>query len=131
MSRGHHPFSFSTCEHPLTRTQPLFQAFELLLHVNPPLPLFDRQNWTSTIRHLVKSHPDYVNLSQFVGPETADIVYPDISGAFTSFLIGKGYLNEKAWDGRKPQYLIEVKTTTGACHEPFYVSNNQYCQVCT
>lgn len=58
--------------------------------------------------------------------ETADLVYADTAGDFTDTLIGCGYLNHDEWHGARPKYYIEVKTTTGPCGTPFYMSGNQY-----
>lgn len=57
--------------------------------------------------------------------ETADIVYPDVQGEFTTLLIDNGYLGEE-WRAARPKYLLEVKTSTGPLATPFYMSKNQY-----
>jgi len=63
------------------------------------------------------------------GRETADIVYDDHAGVFTEFLIDKGYLAPQTWRGCKPQYYVEVKSTTGPCGLPFFMSKYQYRRV--
>jgi len=62
--------------------------------------------------------------------ETSDIVYDDVGGVLTQFLVDAGYLDQGTWEGAKPEYSIEVKTTTGDCGDRFFVSSNQYSMVC-
>lgn len=99
-------------------------AFELLSQLN--LPGWDRANWQSTIRTYVTIHPEYTNMEAWNRRETADLVYPDTTGHFTDTLINCGYLDHDEWHGARPKYYIEVKTTTGPCGTPFYMSGNQY-----
>ncbi|KAI1859883.1 uncharacterized protein JN550_011802 [Neoarthrinium moseri] len=101
-------------------------VFELLSRMNPRLPRFSRDNWQSTIRKYVGKHPEYADMNPWNGRETADIVYKDASGVLTSTLIDHGYLDEDRWAERRPEYLIEVKTTTGPCETPFFMSKGQY-----
>ncbi|OQV07282.1 hypothetical protein CLAIMM_11737 [Cladophialophora immunda] len=101
-------------------------VFELLSHLNPSLPGFSRENWQSTIRSYVTSHPEYSTLHPWNGIETADITYADHDSTLTNLLIDKGYLASDTWAGARLQYYIEVKTTTGACETPFYMSKRQY-----
>ena len=84
------------------------------------------KNWESTIRNEVNAHENYAGLSAFTGRETSDIVYEDTSGAFTKILCDCHYLDPTIWLNKTPEYLIEVKTTTTACEDPFYVSAAQY-----
>ncbi len=58
--------------------------------------------------------------------ETADIVYDDVEGNLTRWLIDGGHLAEHEWQRARPQYFLEVKTTTGPCDWPFYMSKKQY-----
>jgi hypothetical protein len=58
--------------------------------------------------------------------ETADITYEDAQGTLTEFFIDKGYLKSDAWKGKKPNYFIEVKTTTRQCSMPLFMSKGQY-----
>lgn len=80
----------------------------------------------------MNAHPDYADLSRWSGRETSDIVYDDVSGTFTNLLIKKGYLPEKVylpeyhWENKTPRYFIEVKSTTGQCATPFFMSSGQY-----
>ena len=62
------------------------------------------------------------------GSETADITYRDVRSVFTSLLIEKGYL-EEVWREARPNYFIEVKTTTGLCGDRFFLSTGQYSRV--
>ncbi|OHF03687.1 hypothetical protein CORC01_01006 [Colletotrichum orchidophilum] len=101
-------------------------AYELLSHLTPPLPGFCMDDWRSTMREFVAVHPAYSYVTPWEGQETADIVYNDKFGVLTEILIDKGYLQRTKWIGKRPQYLIEVKTTPGAATRPFYVSKNQY-----
>ncbi|KAL5334193.1 hypothetical protein BJX70DRAFT_378796 [Aspergillus crustosus] len=100
-------------------------VFEILSHLDPPLPGFTRRNWQSTIRRLVNVHPDYRDLDPWDGRETADITYSDAGGVLTSLLIEKGYLVSR-WTDVTPRYYIEVKSTTSSWETPFYMSNSQY-----
>ncbi|CAH0058483.1 unnamed protein product [Clonostachys solani] len=98
-------------------------VFELLSALQ--LPGWSRGNWQSTIRKYVTEHPDYRDMEPWYQRETADIVYPDVQGEFTTLLIDNGYLGE-AWRAARPKYLLEVKTSTGPLATPFYMSKNQY-----
>ncbi|KAI1359962.1 hypothetical protein F5Y08DRAFT_349207 [Xylaria arbuscula] len=108
-------------------------VFEMLSHLNPVLPNFTRANWRSTIRKFVTAHPDYADMAPWTGRETADIVYPDVSGNFTSLLLDSGYFNRDnnagAWRAARPTYLIEVKTTTQSANAPFFMSRRQFQRV--
>ena len=101
----------------------------MLSRLDPPLAGFSRENWQSTIRSYVTGHPDYAGLQHWGGRETSDITYADYDSTLTALLIDKGYLPEDAWQGARLQYYIEVKTTTGPCHTPFYMSGDQYRRV--
>jgi hypothetical protein len=108
---------------------PITQVFELLSNLQPQLPGFSRANWQSTIRSYVAAHPEYSDMAAWAGRETADITYSDVEGAFTRLLIDKGYLGAETWAGARPHYFIEVKTTTGSCSTPFFMSRWQYRRV--
>jgi hypothetical protein len=91
---------------------------------------FSLGNWESTIRHLVSPHPDYTDITRWTGSrETADVVYDDVLGTFTTTLISRGYL-DRSWSECTPKYLLEVKTTTGPCQTTFFMSDSQYRLVC-
>ncbi len=101
----------------------------MLLRLQPGLPGFSREDWQSTIRGYAVAHPDYSDMEAWVGRETADITYSDFDGAFTRLLIDKGYLASETWADARPHYFIEVKTTTGPCSTPFFMSKYQYRRV--
>ncbi|KAL3459177.1 hypothetical protein BJX64DRAFT_265188 [Aspergillus heterothallicus] len=103
-------------------------VFETLSRVTPSLPHFSRDNWQSTIRKHVSIHEDYTDLEPWYGRETADITYTDSEGVFTALLIATGYL-DGSWTGAKPDYFLEVKSTTSDCEAPLYVSKAQYDRV--
>lgn len=86
-------------------------------------------NWRSNIREYVSEHPEYALIQPWGPRETDDIIYDDVEGKFTELLIENGYLKREAWDGKKPHYLIEVKTTTGLHDTKFYMSKAQYRRV--
>ena len=83
------------------------------------------------MRRYVLGHPEYADMGPWSGRETSDIVYDDVQGELTDFLTSRNYLSRDQWADRRPQYFIEVKTTTGACETPFYMSNGQYERVST
>ncbi|KAM0239528.1 hypothetical protein ACHAP5_008251 [Fusarium lateritium] len=99
-------------------------VFELLSKLE--LPDWSRENWQSTIRTYAAIHPDYAGLSQWCNRETADLVYIDSLGRLTNTLIDAGILTGDGWSGKRPKYYFEVKTTTGHCKTPFYMSGKQY-----
>ncbi|KAI0129810.1 hypothetical protein BJ170DRAFT_593357 [Xylariales sp. AK1849] len=101
-------------------------VFDPLSKMKSVLPGFGRMKWTSTIRKHVRKHPDYSDMIPWNGRETADIVYHDTTGALTGELEELAYLDEGFWVGARPRYYIEVKTTTGSCETPFYMSKDQF-----
>lgn len=116
----------------MTLTASFSQVFELLSRLG--LPAFSRNNWQSTIRECVRIHPDYADLAPWTGRETADITYRDSSGELTSLLADKGFMSHVSAEhltNARPQYFIEVKTTTLACETPFFMSKYQYERVCS
>lgn len=105
------------------------QVFELLKTLDPAIPEFSMENWQSTIRDYVKVHAEYSDITRWPGNrETADIVYADTTGALTKVLIDCDYLSS-SWEHARPNYLLEVKTTTGPCRTPFFMSRLQYQRV--
>lgn len=101
-------------------------VFELLKNLSPTLPDFSMANWRSTIRSYVSVHPEYADIQPWNHKETSDIEYSDSEGILTELLIDNGYLERNIWERRKPKYYLEVKTTTGPCEAPFYMSKSQY-----
>jgi hypothetical protein len=88
---------------------------------------FGLENWQSRIRGYVSVHPEYAELRNWPGREVADIMYKDNSGQFESWLRRTcRRLFPALPHGGEIQYLIEVKTTTGPCRTPFFMSGNQY-----
>lgn len=64
--------------------------------------------------------------------ETSDIVYYDWSLTLTRILLDNGYLPRhlrRPTGLTVPRYLIEVKSTTGACDNAFFMSKSQYRRV--
>lgn len=74
-------------------------------------------------------HPDYANIKSCMGDDRADIMFDDSTGELTGLLIDQGYLSRNEWQGARPRYYMEVKTTTGRLETPFYMSRAQYRQV--
>ncbi|KAF5604362.1 hypothetical protein FPCIR_908 [Fusarium pseudocircinatum] len=104
-------------------------VFELLSTITHALPGWSRDNWQSTVRHHASVHPDYNSLGNWYGSEQGDLFFDDKTGTFTSYLIDKGYL-EDSWRKERPEYYIEVKTTTSArLDTPFYMSKHQYARM--
>ena len=91
------------------------------------LPEFGLECWKSSIRHHVKSHPDYMDIENIYDRYAlTDIEYKDKEGKLTRFLIRKGHLDGSMWADKRPFYCIEVKATTSAnWQEPFYMSKSQ------
>jgi len=81
------------------------------------------------MRKYVTVHPDYANMPAWSGRETADITYDDTAGGLTAMLIDRGYLEQEEWCDARPRYFIEVKSTTGPCATPFFMSKHQYHRV--
>ncbi|KAF2103412.1 hypothetical protein NA57DRAFT_31443 [Rhizodiscina lignyota] len=97
-------------------------VFEVLKSL--ALPNFSLNHWQSTIRGRVSVHDDYQGIRNWIGTETADIVYHDYRSALTERLISLGYLGS-AWRARTPTYYIEVKSTLGLLEMPFFCSQPQ------
>jgi len=102
------------------------KVFEVLSQLDPGLHGWSRQNWQSRIRHYVAIHPSYIGMLSWLHLETADLTYEDTMGNLTAMLIDHGYLAEDEWRDARPKYFIEVKSTTGPCNTPFYMSKGQY-----
>ncbi|TGO71885.1 hypothetical protein BELL_0517g00020 [Botrytis elliptica] len=104
--------------------------FEVLKILN--LPLFNLENWRSSIRHRVTIHDDYKDMPYWSGLETSDIVYEDHGRKLTELLVANNYFDhveksdEKSEVKQLTTYYIEVKTTPGPLTAPFYCSQNQF-----
>lgn len=92
---------------------------------------FTIENWQSTIRHNVKVHPDYRDMSPWTGDEESDIMYTGRCPNLINFLV------DAAQPHTYPAFLnnglttdvnvhLEVKTTTGPCSARFFMSKCQY-----
>ncbi|KAJ6783075.1 hypothetical protein PWT90_06075 [Aphanocladium album] len=90
------------------------------------LPDWGPDNWQSRIRTYARAHPAHALLEPWTRSETSDLVYDDSEGYFTRKLMHWGYLAPEEWQGARPKYYFEVKTTTGPCRTPFYASGKQY-----
>ncbi|KAF1842835.1 uncharacterized protein K460DRAFT_367777 [Cucurbitaria berberidis CBS 394.84] len=106
-------------------------VFEVLSTLN--LPDFTQENWQSTIRGELQSATRYESMQNWVGRETADIVYTDHTGALTQYLRDNctGSFPEQIPIGHDHttmpiEYYLEVKSTTSACNTRFYLSSGQY-----
>ena len=90
-------------------------------------PEFGLENWQSGIREFANVHPEYIHLTNWQGYEVADFMYKDNTGRFENWLHHTCPQFFPPLPGNKTiDYLIEVKTTTGPCCTPFFVSGNQY-----
>lgn len=95
------------------------------------LTSFGYGDWRSKIRNEVIVHPKYANMRPWTEGETSDLVYKDNDSSLTRFLIVGGYLEAGIWAGAKPEYYIEVKTTTGEWNNQFFMNRKQYTMVCS
>ncbi len=102
----------------------LLQVYELLLKEG--LPGWNPDNWQSRIRTYARAHPAHALLEAWTRSETSDLVYDDSEGFPTGRLMAWGYLDTEEWQGARPTYYLEVKTTTGPCETPFFASGKQY-----
>jgi hypothetical protein len=100
------------------------------------LPNFTEANWRSTIRGELSRSTHFENMQNWVGRETADIVYKDQSGELTKYLRdhSEGIFPHQIpmdWDFtmHSIEYYLEVKTTPGRCGTRFYMSGGQYKRV--
>jgi hypothetical protein len=76
-------------------------------------------------------------MQDWVGRETADIVYQDRDGSLTQYLRDNcaGDFPDQIridhdFEAHPIEYYLEVKTTTSACSTKFYLSHLQYKRVC-
>ncbi|KAB8616631.1 hypothetical protein FH972_025966 [Carpinus fangiana] len=102
------------------------QAFETLLEQN--LPDFTRNQWQSTIRHLVNRVEGYRDLAKW-GGDDQDIVYLDKTGNLGSWLREHNHRSIPNFPRPAPggiRFWIEVKSTIGPCSNPVFMSSAQY-----
>lgn len=89
----------------------------LMKHVNN----FNENCWTSSMRNSVE------HMTPFTGDdrEHTDFTFQDSGGRWTSYLVGRGLPGALDWQAGPPRYHIEVKTTMGDLHTPFFMSHNE------
>ncbi|KZV84329.1 hypothetical protein EXIGLDRAFT_842290 [Exidia glandulosa HHB12029] len=90
-------------------------VYELLQNLLPDD--FGHENWTSELRV-------HAGFPPFEGEELADFQYRDTSGALTRAL----FASEPDLMDARPEYLIEVKSTSGGQSEPFHMKRRQFLQ---
>lgn len=124
----------SASSHALRSTLTTLQVFERLAALH--LPDFTEANWQSTIRGELARATRYAAMQNWVGRETADIVYTDRTGDLTRYLRREctgGFPEQIALDhdhvGVPIEYFLEVKSTVGACNTRFFLSGGQYKRV--
>jgi hypothetical protein len=108
------------------------KVFELLSHLDPPLPGFSMTNWKSNIGSYVDAHPEYIGLSSWRVSERADFVYTNESGALASMLASRGCLDRFDVDRlrrTRPTYYLEVKSTPYPYTTSFFMNGHQYRRV--
>ncbi|KAL8829788.1 MAG: hypothetical protein Q9191_001815 [Dirinaria sp. TL-2023a] len=98
-------------------------VFEFLLDILSPS--LSRANWRSKIRKHVCVHEKYSDMTSYEGTEKADIIYDDVDGKFTDYLIRHDKLDQDIWIDQKPRYFLEVKTTMQKCETRFLMSKAQ------
>jgi hypothetical protein len=108
------------------------EAYVYELFTTLKISSFSENNWRSTIRGDLSVSTHFANMENWVGTETADIVYTDTTGKLTKFLRDKcegASLPHWNCSGQEVEYFIEVKSTIGACGKDFYLSGGQYKRV--
>lgn len=92
---------------------------------------FTIDNWQSSIRRYVSILPEYQDEPTWTGREISDIMYSgncprlmDILRRNTTFPYPVWL--ESATTSTAVHYHIEIKTTSGPCSTPFFMSGNQY-----
>ena len=88
-------------------------------------------NWQSSIRHYVGALHEYKNEAPWRGREISDIMYSGRCLRLQDFLRQNTSHPYPPWldSDVAPHpvlYHIEVKTTSGPCSTPFFMSQNQY-----
>ncbi|KZV83797.1 hypothetical protein EXIGLDRAFT_304399 [Exidia glandulosa HHB12029] len=89
-------------------------VFDLL---KDQLPNFGYENWTSTLRILA-------GFPAFIAESLADFTYEDTDGSLTEKL----YPGSTSAMSPRPEYLMEVKATSGDQNDTFFMSRNQFHQ---
>lgn len=91
------------------------QVYELLKNILQDD--FSYENWTSELRV-------HAGFQRFDGEELADFQYLDASGLLTQAL----FAEDPDYVGTRPEYFIEVKSTSGSQAEPFHMKRRQFLQ---
>ncbi|RAR05911.1 hypothetical protein DDE83_007182 [Stemphylium lycopersici] len=106
----------------------VFETFSAL-----ELQDFSLDNWKSTIHGCLSHYARYAGLRDWVGVETADIVYTDRDGVLSKWLrenctgdFPPQIPRDHDFSARPIEYFVEVKGTTGPCDGRFYLSAGQY-----
>jgi hypothetical protein len=103
------------------------------LQVNEWLSGQLQHDWDATRHWTSRNRNSLFPNDPFDGREKdfADFTYPDSNGKLTSLLAEHGFIRTPGfWSNNPPTYHLEVKSTTEACAEPFFMSNNQVDKVC-
>ncbi|KAJ4530448.1 hypothetical protein HRR80_007443 [Exophiala dermatitidis] len=96
---------------------------------------FSIDQWQSSIRHYVNILPEYAAEPSWHGREISDIMYKGYCPRLMELVRENTSFPYPAWlrglasgSTRTPavNYYIEVKTTSGPCNTPFFMSSNQY-----
>lgn len=97
---------------------------------------FGIDKWQSSIRHYVNILPEYADEPSWHGREISDIMYEGNCPRLMELLRENTTCPYPAWLGLESgatsmstpvvNYHIEVKTTSGPCNTPFFMSSNQY-----
>ena len=92
----------------------IFQVYSTL---SERLPEFGPENWTSKFRGR------FSGLEPYEGSSLADFMYSDRQGVLSTTLFDKETI--ATWEGKWPNYHIEVKSTSGGDGERFHMSRSQ------
>ncbi|MCJ1319568.1 hypothetical protein MMC15_004904 [Xylographa vitiligo] len=85
-----------------------------------------RRTGPATSRAFANPHPDHHGFEVSDAPEVSDFAYEDKLGSPTTFLVGRGHEEPKAWLAQPPAYCLEAKATAeGSERAPLSTSNWQ------
>ncbi|KIW72175.1 hypothetical protein, variant [Phialophora macrospora] len=91
---------------------------------------FSIDNWQSSIRHYVNVLPEYATEPSWYGREVSDIMYKGNCPRLMDMLRRNTTFPYPAWlesgTSTPVNYHVEVKTTSGPCSTPFFMSSQQY-----
>jgi hypothetical protein len=91
--------------------------FQVYLTLSEQLPEFGPENWTSEFRG------KFSGLEPYEGSSLADFKYSDRQGVLSTTLFDKE--TTATWEGKWPNYYIEVKSTSEGDGEIFHMSRSQ------